>query len=375
MANRHIFGNDEQFYQHRINVGLQNPFVRRPWYQLVANKIEQKVLENPEAAAKTVASAAAYGVTSASVSAAGAVKKGANTLTSIWKKRKHPGEDKPIPPPKKSKSSASQSNNPSRSNTATSMSSSNITTKQDDVPIKPFGRVSKTAPDYFTVRLPYAESNRVVANTNEQIYKELQFRLNSIFDVSHASGGQQQPQGRDKWISIFDYYRVLKCDVKMTIINNNARDDQYSRMLVGYQWGEEPVTEFAKTIPTQLAAKRSHMQVLLGRNCDHHGNATVLQYTYDEKSFEHHVNPTDQDTIWTSVGFNPDVKRNIIFTVTPLQKGSGPTEQSGQIDFQYILEAQYTVQFREAKHDIIRGEMQGTVEDQTVNAPDPVPQP
>ena len=294
------------------------------------------------------------------------VRQGSKKLTEYFKnkKRRH-NEDEPKEKQSTKEPEPSQSN---QTGTSQAMGVS-VTAKQDDVPIKPFGRVSKTAPDYFTVRLPYAESNRVVMNTNSASYKELQFRLNSIFDVSHIDGQEQQPQGRDKWCGIFDYYRVLRCDVKMTIINNNARDDQYSRMLVGYQWGEEPVNEFATTIPAALASKRSHQMVLLGRNCDHHGNAVTLQYSYDESSFEHHVNPTDQDTIWTEIDTNPTVKRNIIFTCIPLQKGPTPEIQHKQIDFQYIFEAQYTVQFREAKHEIIRGQMQGTIPPQITTDP------
>jgi hypothetical protein len=152
-------------------------------------------------------------------------------------------------------------------------------------------------------------------------------------------------------MAIYQYYRVLACDVKMTFINNLSDADRHSRLLVGYQWGDQDDdTGYALNLESKLASKRSRQVVLLGRNCDHHGNATTLQYSYNEHDWTNHVNTQDQDTIWVPKNENPPVKRNLRFDFHNLSKAN-------KMDCTIVVEVKYTVQLREPITDMIKGDM------------------
>ena len=88
--------------------------------------------------------------------------------------------------------------------------------------VPPPKRVSKIAPDYFTIRLPQGNTNLFTAQTTTTTGDTIGskwLKLNSINTTSNMDV-VAEPRGRDTWTSLFQYYRVLQCDVKMTWTNN-----------------------------------------------------------------------------------------------------------------------------------------------------------
>ncbi|MCP3679913.1 MAG: hypothetical protein GY782_06430 [Gammaproteobacteria bacterium] len=326
--------------------------------------VEQAVMENPVAAAKIVGTAAVYGATSAAVTATSMVKQGVSKLTQLGK-RSAPDME-PMAPNKKRLTSVAKNPpstqapttkaRPQETSSSTNMSSNHVQ-NGDDIPVMPFGRLAKTAPDYFTIKLPYATIINFVSSSGENGTNPnatslmRQFRLNSIFDVDVQGPGNQQPQGRDLWSQVYQYYRVTRSDFKITYMNNNTQTDRDARLLVGYQWAEEDAasSQFSTGRIAKLVSKRSRQTPLLGKNCDQGGNAVVLQYSYDEASFDHHINENTKNTIWTGIGTSPDLKRTLQVDIHNMQ------DQAGKIDATIIVEVEYTVQFREAANSTIKG--------------------
>jgi len=315
-----------------------------------------------------VGSAALYGATSAAVTATGVVKKGVSKLTQLGKRsapdleplapnKKRLRSVAKNPPSTQAPTTKAQAKGASTTESTTAMSSGNHVQNGDDVPIMPFGRLAKTAPDYFTIKLPYATILNFVSSSGQNGVNPnstslmRQFRLNSIFDVDVQGSGNQQPQGRDLWSQVYQYYRVTRSDFKITYMNNNTQTDRDARLLVGYQWAEEDAasSQFSTGRIAKLVSKRSRQVPLLGKNCDQGGNAVVLQYSYDEASFDHHINENTKNTIWTGIGSSPDLKRTLQVDIHNMQ------DQSGKIDATIMVEVEYTVQFREAANSTIKG--------------------
>lgn len=318
------------------------------------NYMLEKAAENPMLAAKAVAGAATYGFTSAAVTATGAVKAGATRITDYYssKKRNKEGNPKYLRSPAADMMEIdSQSNPPATTQATAAMPQiSQPVQNGDDVPLQPFGRLAKTAPDYFTIKLPYATVRNFSASGGVTKFVH-QFRLNSIFDVDVTSPGNQQPQGRDLWTQIYQYYRVIRSDWKITYFNNNTQLDRDSRLLVGFQWAEEEAasSQFADDKIAKLCSKRSRQIPLLGKNCDQGGNVATLQYSYDEASFDHHINENQKNTIWTAIGQSPDLKRTLQVDLHNMQ------DAADKLDATILVEVQYTVQFREAANSLIKG--------------------
>lgn len=351
-----MFGpqNEEAQHQWRIDMppGLgHNPYSprRNQWWTPVVEYIE----ENPAKAAKIGIAVATSGITSAAVTATGYVKQGATKITDYYGARKRTirGEEKePRKVDTDEEVTVSKKPRTTQATAAAMPTISQPVQNGDDVPLQPFGRLAKTAPDYFTIKLPYATVRNFSAGSGITKFAH-QFRLNSIFDVDVTSPGNQQPQGRDLWTQIYQYYRVIRSDWKITYFNNNTQQDRDSRLLVGFQWAEEEAasSQFATDKIAKICSKRSRQIPLLGKNCDQGGNVVTLQYSYDEASFDHHINENQKNTIWTAIGQSPALQRTLQIDLHNMQ------DAAQKLDATILVEVQYTVQFREAANSLIKG--------------------
>lgn len=79
--------------------------------------------------------------------------------------------------------------------------------------------ISRFAPNVFqgemVVKMPY--NVYFTKSVTVGVGAPHQFLLNSIFDPD-LTGSGGQPLGRDTWCAIYDYYKVLQCNVKITVI-------------------------------------------------------------------------------------------------------------------------------------------------------------
>ena len=93
-------------------------------------------------------------------------------------------------------------------------------TNGDEVPVVPLPkRVSKIMPDYQSIQLPfYAKYTVTTGMVNSTNYVAV--RLNSIYDPIQGTTSNRQPQGRDNYAQLWNFYRVLGSQIKVTFLNN-----------------------------------------------------------------------------------------------------------------------------------------------------------
>ncbi len=236
-------------------------------------------------------------------------------------------------------------------------------TLHEDVPIVPHKQAAKAAPDYLTVTLPYAK-HQWVTQTNGSGENNIppdhcpRWRLNSCVDPEFTGApsiapntSHQVPQGFNTWSSIYQYYYVKECHVKITVVNNSKSDDiRANRRIVGLQWFDEGAGEVADTRDGKLQSKRSISKLLMGANEPNGANVCELQFSYTPETFQEHITELKEtNTVWTKVGDAPKLKRTLHFDACDMS-GSG-----GNIDLDLVVEMSYVVQFREPNTDIIKG--------------------
>jgi hypothetical protein len=69
------------------------------------------------------------------------------------------------------------------------------------------------------MKFKYSQHQNVTCTTG--IVNDYQFRLNSIFDPD-LSGTGHQPYGYDTFATLYNRYRVFKCDYDITIVNQST---------------------------------------------------------------------------------------------------------------------------------------------------------
>lgn len=243
---------------------------------------------------------------------------------------------------------------------------SNNKAQVEDVPIVPHKRVSKAAPDYFTVALPYAAHIVVNQTSGPDGENNLaqdscpRFRMNTPVDVEFL-GDPNTPinptpnwpncQGWTTWSNIYQYYYVKEAHFKFTVINNaNDTDPRKNRRLIGLQWYDEGADQIAVSRNTKLSSKRSISKILLGINDGAAANVTEMQFSYTPESFQDHITTVKEtNTVWTPIAEVPKLKRTLHFDACDLAGTNSP------LNLDVILEVQYIVQFREPKPEIIKG--------------------
>ena len=242
---------------------------------------------------------------------------------------------------------------------------SNNTSQVEDVPIVPHKRVSKAAPDYFTVALPYANHiyvNQTTGSDGENNLAEAscpRFRMNSPVDVEFLGDpnailgtGWQKCQGWDTWSNIYQYYFVKESHFKFTVINNanNITTPRNNRRLVGLQWYDEGADQIAVSRNGKLQSKRSLSKILLGIPDGAAANVTEMQFSYSPESFQDHITTVKEtNTVRTPIAELPKLKRTLHLDACDLSGTNSP------LQMEVLVEVTYIVQFREPKPEIIKG--------------------
>ena len=137
------------------------------------------------------------------------------------------------------------SNETTESRSANRNATSAANTVGQETPVDPFKHVSRGMPPTATSSLPfYSRATVTVDASNKMLEYDLDFRLNSIYDIvadsttvdvnSDASGvlnilkptgdgGAQQPMWRSFYSNIYKYYSVLACRWHIKVQNLSTR--------------------------------------------------------------------------------------------------------------------------------------------------------
>lgn len=207
-----------------------------------------------------------------------------------------------------------------------------------------------TAPDYFTVDLPYCVTGHVTTAKADSIIDHY-FKMNSIFDPQTTStlGTEHQPMGRDLWTGVYNYYRVLESYMTVTIVNYQPNEAPTATTHPSFIFGMSPQDDTNASITTREAlmeSKVSKFQVVHPLETNHHSASMTFAYRPEDWIF--HVSETGIDERWTPIGSNPAVIHYVAFHIANMFPGDVRA-----LNCQITVSMKFTVQFREANSTYI----------------------
>jgi hypothetical protein len=229
-----------------------------------------------------------------------------------------------------------------------------------EVPVvPPPAKLSKIHPDYLSIDLPfYAKYTVTPAMVNSNNHIDL--RLNSIYDPVVGATTNRQPQGRDRWASAFDFYRVLSCDVKLTLITNEVQGTLSRPSDDTYVWGYELIEQngtvsnsvdvfmITKHAKRQMMTKAS--QVVSGATFSASSpHASTLTYHYMPQAWDFHVQEVGMEERWTPIGANPSNFHYMAIRIFGLDGQNLATDS-----WEMLVQMDYKVQFREVRASLIK---------------------
>ena len=229
--------------------------------------------------------------------------------------------------------------------------------EHDEVPvIPPPKRLALTAPDYFTINLPwsfttYHSAAKVDTGTDIRVY-----RLNSVYDPD-ISGVNRQPMGRDSWAGIYQYYRVIASRIKIHVINKTNNTETYgsppviNTHLIGLEHTDDnAATGLTQSKESFMESKNAKTRILAGPD-EAPANMAILDFDYSPQTWDDHVTNVGIEERWTAVGANPTYNHYLAFRLFPWFDGDTSTAL-----LHYRVDIMYTVQFRELQYTVYKTE-------------------
>lgn len=247
-----------------------------------------------------------------------------------------------------------------------------------DVQVVPIPRqIAKSHPDYFTIKLPiYATFTQTLTENTSIAHYWL--RLNSVFDpFVGGTADLYQPFGRDTWGAIYDYYRVVSCDVNLIFDYRQGKfgsnettsspydyDGRCAHALVGYAISDDTTdkhangrafvegkhTKAAHLFPTNFevaatsTAGGSTPSDVTRMFC--YGGNTAMSFHYAPENWDYHVQQTGIETRWTAQGANP-TNPHYMGIVMAYPQNDGTLDSDDEIKIGCTAYVNYTVQWRE----------------------------
>jgi len=250
----------------------------------------------------------------------------------------------------------------------------------NEVPvIPPPKRISKITPDYFTIDLPYFDTfdfHSSGANITSVNSYALLFRLNSVYDPFVGTRSNTQPLGRDNWATMFQYYRVLSCNVTFTFHNYNPSrptvqavnaaiglthgDPREGSFTVGFEFTDNSSTTLANTHNMFVMTKHAKRARLPSCPVSYEGSnvypvaptTASVSHHYTPHSWDYHVQGAGTEERWTPISQNPTNDHYIALRAFALPSSSTYNPKDSSIYLSTY--ATYTVQFREASQSLLK---------------------
>lgn len=217
---------------------------------------------------------------------------------------------------------------------------------QDEVAVMPHhGPMSKIVEDYHTIKLTYYDRDlRFAATPGTNGFFQYLYRLNSIYDVNESLGGQQQPLGRDTWAAIYQYYRVLSCEMDVKIVNRQSVNTLLAGVVL-----EEDDANLTFNTSNFMMRKNAIRRIIPGTTYANPSTANIV-YKYNPGSWDHHVQETGVEERWTPIGETPSNQHRAILR---LIGSDGSDAIPNETDWEVFVTMKYVVQFREANKTIL----------------------
>lgn len=261
----------------------------------------------------------------------------------------------------------------------TNMSSTGNSAEVPVVP--PPKKISKIAQDYTTIVLPYfVKFELAESNVNEN---SMDIRLNSIYDPLVTDKSNRQPQGRDAFASVYQYYRVISSHVQVQWHNSGVRASVIdvanstqtgspldATWVVGWETQNGELEAITDTVDAFMMTKHAHRQMLFPAqgNIQHYYNATTaaveskivsqnvstatVEYNYTPESFIQetgHVQNVNKSEFWTPVGESPEHRHILSLRTFGLDE-----QEVNDNQMHMLIYISYVVQFREYSNAAIK---------------------
>lgn len=252
--------------------------------------------------------------------------------------------------------------------TAGGVGQGNIGATNDEVDVvPPPAKIAKIINDYFTVQLPLGTCVDFAQTMTGQAAITKRFiNLNTI--NTPLSGSNNDYRGRNQWASIFQYYRVLKTDVKLTWTQCTVP------VMVGWHLHEDTSDSNWTTTRDMMEAKHGGFDILYPHIPDQFMvdnvasktgtiNEIRQQYSFNPSTWEHHVTKYGTEERWTAIGGSPNVPRYIHFGAVScgaLAREDGNTDTGQSFAVRCYIQLLVTVQFREAAEAVLLDEIDNT---------------
>lgn len=229
--------------------------------------------------------------------------------------------------------------------------------------VPPPNRIAKILPDYTTISLPFYTKFTVTAGmVNSTNFVGI--RLNSIYDPIVGVTANQQPQGRDRWAVLFNFYRVLQSNVKLTWLNHQF--DQGVPLpssdiwVIGYELIDDG-QEVSQDVDAFMVTKHAKREMLgpAPKTSSYNGTTVVFSPTavasqvvthqYQPETWDYHVQEKSIEERWTPILQNPATNHFMAIRTFGLD---GQALEADQMEL--LVQIEYVVQFREISQSFIK---------------------
>lgn len=186
-----------------------------------------------------------------------------------------------------------------------------------------YNMYSSIIPNRMVTKLAYTENLNMVEGVTGFIYAS--YRANSIFDPNATAAGHQ-PLGHDQWAAFYGNYRVLRCAIKVEMVQNQSTGNVH----IGITPSE------SLTITNEASEQPGAVHCLIVRNSAG-PNLRTLGTKMDIRKFDGERGNNSTDSSQAAFGANPTDQK--IFHVWAQNPTGGAT-----VDVQGLVRLEYEVE-------------------------------
>lgn len=214
----------------------------------------------------------------------------------------------------------------------------------DEVPVSKVPRnIAKTVPTTFNIVLPYADQ-WIIDSTNSHASSKIVYKTNDPVDPLHSAPretGTHQPMGWDKYVTIWQYYRVIASRWKVSCINLSDKT-----VVGGFYWNDD-ASDGITTVTSLMESKYSGHRIMPAPVSSNASSLCNFTYHYSPSTLVHHVRNVDTEDRWTQVTSSPSIPHYF-----QIQFYQWRDQDTANFDIQVVVEAEYTIQFKESDPSI-----------------------
>lgn len=177
--------------------------------------------------------------------------------------------------------------------------------------------------------------------------------------IAAGANAGERPQWRDYWAQLYDYYTVLGCEYKITMMNPSDSQGQNLIVGTGFDSYSTTATSTGNVMPVCAIAdamgfKGMRWDVIMSNSPDHDSSIAVIKGRYKPGQTKRNVINDGDVKTWTAMGSTPNLTESLVlnFWRAPLQYYSGAgiaTEATQPHCMNMQVELKYIVQYKDLK--------------------------